>query len=177
MGSPQMPTRRVGGQAVLDHEPHGQIAHAVRGVTAGWRQRREVGVKGLAPLRPGVLRLRDHESTRTPHREMPHIVQRPLALLVPRGLVPTRRTCMRLVMTTVCDDLWLWEVCRDGHTFRGIGSLHTRTAHRCALLARMLGPALYNQCPSEAILNSGILTTVSFFGGLGKNPSIDWYLP
>ena len=161
MVSPQVPTRRAVGQAVLDHEPHCQIDHAVRGVTAGWRQRREVGMKVRATLRTVVLRIGDHEITRTPHIEMPQIVQRPLALLVPLGLVSTRRTCLRLVMTTVWDDLWLWKVCRDANTFRGIGSIHTRTEHRCALLARMLGPALYNKCPSGAILNSGILTTVS----------------
>jgi len=36
MVSPQVPTRRAVGQAVLDHESHRQIEHAVRVVTAGW---------------------------------------------------------------------------------------------------------------------------------------------
>jgi hypothetical protein len=79
--------------------------------------------------------------------------QCPLELLVPIGLVTTMRTCVPLVIATVRDNFWLWEVFRDCNTFREIRSIHPRTAHRFTLLARMLGPALYDQCPSGAILN------------------------
>jgi len=151
--SPQVPTRRAVGQTVLDHEPHRQIDHAVRVVTVGWREISEVGVKVRATLRTVVLRIRDHEITRTSHVEMPSIVQRPLGLLVPIGLVTTTRTGVPLVIATVGDDLWLWEVCRHCNTFRGIGSIRTRTEHRFALLAWMLGPELYDKCLSGAILN------------------------
>jgi hypothetical protein len=53
--APQMPTRWAVGQAVLDHNPHRQIDHAVRVVTARWRQIREVGAKVLATLRTIML--------------------------------------------------------------------------------------------------------------------------
>src|SRR5712692_3491606 len=43
--APQVPTRRAVGQAVLDDEPHRQVDHAVRVVTARGRQIREVSVK------------------------------------------------------------------------------------------------------------------------------------
>jgi hypothetical protein len=50
-----MPTRWAVGQAVLDHNPHRQIDHAVRVATARWRQIREVGAKVLATLRTVML--------------------------------------------------------------------------------------------------------------------------
>src|ERR671937_1477015 len=50
MVAPQVPTRGPIGQAVLDHQPYRQIHHAVRILTAGWRQIREVGAKVLAAL-------------------------------------------------------------------------------------------------------------------------------
>jgi hypothetical protein len=53
--APQMPTRWAVGQAVLDHNPHRQIDHAVRVATARWRQIREVGAKVLATLRTVML--------------------------------------------------------------------------------------------------------------------------
>ena len=43
--APEVPTRRPVGQAVLDHEPHRQIDHAVGVLTAGWRQIGEVRVE------------------------------------------------------------------------------------------------------------------------------------
>jgi hypothetical protein len=49
--APQMPTRWAGGPAVLDHQPPGQIAHAVRVVTAWWRPISEVGAQVRATLR------------------------------------------------------------------------------------------------------------------------------
>jgi hypothetical protein len=55
--SPEMPTRWSVGQAVLDHEPHGQVDHAVGVLASGWRQIGEVRVKVLATLRTVVLRI------------------------------------------------------------------------------------------------------------------------
>jgi hypothetical protein len=70
MVAPQVPTRWAVGQAILDHEPHGQVHHAVGVLTAGWRQIREVGMKVLATLRTVMLRIRDHELPRTPQVEI-----------------------------------------------------------------------------------------------------------
>jgi hypothetical protein len=69
--APQVPTRWAVGQAVLDHNPHRQIDHAVRVVTARWRQISEIGVEVLAAFRTVMLRIGDHESPRTPHGEIP----------------------------------------------------------------------------------------------------------
>jgi hypothetical protein len=69
--SPQVPTRWAVGQAVLDHNPHCQIDHAVGVVTARWRQISEIGVEVLAALRTVMLRIRHHESPRTPPVEIP----------------------------------------------------------------------------------------------------------
>jgi len=145
VGAPQVPARRAGGEAVCDDEAHRQVDHAVRRVTARGRQISEVGVKGLTTLRTVGLRIGDHAIPRTPPIEIPAIVQRPLELLVPVSLVTTMRTGVPLVSATVGDNRWLWEVCRDGHTFWRIRSRRTRTAHCSALLVRMLGLVLYDK--------------------------------
>src|SRR6266516_4407329 len=120
-------------------------------LTAGWCEIGEVRVKVFATLPTGVLRIGDHEVTRAPHVEIPQVVQRPLALLVPIGLVTTTRTRLARVGATRREDLWRWQVCNRGNSFGGIGSVRTRTEHGCVLLARMLGPALYDKCPTGAI--------------------------
>src|SRR6266571_3712781 len=155
VGSPEMPTRWPVGQAVLDHEPHGQVHHAMGVLTAGWCQIGEVRVKVLATLRTVVLRIGDHQITRTPHVEIPQVVQRPMVLLVSIGLVPTTRTGLSLVGATGRDDLWRWQVGNRGHPFGGIGSICTWTEHGCVLPTRMLGAALYDKCPTGAIPKPG----------------------
>src|SRR5437867_4159131 len=122
----------------------------MRVVTAGWRQLSEVGIKVRATLRTGVLRIGDHEITRTPHVEMPQIVQRPLELLVPRGLGTTTRTGVLLGIATVGDALWLWQLCKRCDPFRRVGAIRTWTEHCVALLARMFRPEQYDKCPSGA---------------------------
>ena len=98
--APQVPTRRPVGQAVLDHEPYRQIDHAVGVLTARWRQIGQVSMKVLATLRTVVLRIGDHEITRTPQVEIAQVVQRPLGLLVPIGRMTTTWTC---VVACHCD--------------------------------------------------------------------------
>jgi hypothetical protein len=66
--SPEMPTRRAGGQAVLDHDAPRQIDDAVGIMTARWRQVTEVGVEVLATLRTVMLRIRDDGSCTWPLR-------------------------------------------------------------------------------------------------------------
>ena len=83
--APEVPTCGPVGQAVFDPQPYRQIHHAVGVLTAGWRQIREVGMKVLATLRTGVLRIGDDEIAWTPEVEMAQVVQRPLKLLVPIG--------------------------------------------------------------------------------------------
>src|SRR5215510_936874 len=161
--APEVPTRGAVGQAVFDHEPHGEVYHAVGVLTAGWRQIREVGVKVLATLRTGVLRIGDDEIARTPEVEMAQVVQRPLKLLVPIGGVPAAWTWVPLVAATRGDDLWWWQVCNRGHPFGGIGSIRTRTEHGCGLLARIVGSALYDKCPRGARPKPGKDAIVSFF--------------
>jgi hypothetical protein len=72
--APQVPTCWAVGPTVLDHQPHRQIDHAVRVVTARWRQIREIGAQVLATLRTVMLGIRDDQITRTPHVEIAHIV-------------------------------------------------------------------------------------------------------
>src|SRR6266849_8008208 len=153
--APEVPTRRPVGQAVLDHQSYRQVNHAVRVLTAGWRQIRQVSMAVLLTCRTIMLRLRDHEITRTPQGEIPQGVQRPLALLVPIGLVTTTRTRLSRVGATGRDDLWRWHVGTRGHPFGGIGSIRTRTEHGLVLRARMLGRELYDKCPSGAIPKPG----------------------
>src|SRR6266487_2372105 len=153
--SPEVPTRWSVGQAVLDHEPHGEVHHAVGVLTAGWCQIGEVRVKVLATLRTEVLRIGDHQITRTPHVEIPQVVQRPPGLLIPVSLVRATWTGLSLIGATVRDDLWRWQVCNRGNPFGGIGSIRTRTEHGFVLPARMWGPELYDKCPSGAIPKPG----------------------
>src|SRR5262244_3119129 len=87
--APEVPAGGTVRQAILDHEPHGEVHHAVGVVTAGWGQIGEVRAQVLATLRTVMLGIGHHQITRTPHVEIPHIMQRPLRLLVPIGRVPT----------------------------------------------------------------------------------------
>src|SRR5216683_521879 len=61
------------------------------------------------------------------------------------------------------DDLWRWQVGNRGNPFGGIGSIRTRTEHGCVLLARILGPALYDKCPTGAIPKPGKDAIVSYY--------------
>ena len=165
MVSPEVPTRWAVGQAILDHEPDRQLNHTVGILTARGRQIGEVRVKVLAALRTVVLRIGDHEITRTPELEIPQVVQRPLELLVPISLVTTTWTPLARVGATGRDNLWRWQVYNRGNPFGGIGSIYPRTNHGCVLRARMLKPALYDKGLSGAILKPGSSATVSFFYG------------
>ena len=163
MVSPEVPTCWPVGQAILDHEPHRQVHHAMGVLTTGWCEIGEVRVKVLATLRTVMLRIRDHAIPWTPEVEIAQVVQRPLKLLVPIGGVTTAWTGLPLVSATIGDDLWRWQVCNRGHPFGGIGSLRTRTEHGCVLLARMLGLVLYDKGPTGAIPKPGKDAIVSFF--------------
>ena len=116
-----------------------------------------------------MLRIRDDEITRTPQVEIPQVVQRPLELLVPIGLVTAPRTCLSRVGATGRDDLWRWQVCNGGNPFGGIGSIRTRTEHGCVLRDHMLGLELYDKCPSGAIPKPGKDAIVS--------SQLGWRLP
>src|SRR5215510_15281506 len=161
--APEVPTRWPVGQAVLDHEPYRLINHAMRVLTARWPQIGEVRAKVLAALGAVMLRVRDHEITRTPQVEIPQVVQCPLELLVPIGLVTTMRTRLSRVDAPVRDDLWRWQVCNCGYPFGGIGSIRPRTDHGCVLRARMLGPQLYDTCPTGARPQPGKDAIVSIY--------------
>src|SRR5262249_7902254 len=132
------------GQAILDHEPYRQIHHAVGVLSARWRQIREVRVKVLATLRTVVLRIRDHEITRTPQVEIAQVMQRPSGLLVPIGRVTTAWTWLPEVVATVEDDLGLWQVCGGGDPGAWVGPVLPWTEHRGALLAPSFRPELYD---------------------------------
>jgi hypothetical protein len=128
--SPEVPTRWSVWQAVLDHEPHGQVYHAVGVLTAGWCQIGEVGVKVLATLCTVVLRIGDHQITRTPHVEIPEVVQRPLGLLIPVSLVRATWTGLSLIGATVWDDLWRWQVGNRSNPFGGSCGATVRAINR-----------------------------------------------
>src|SRR5215510_10505571 len=143
--APEVPTRGPVGQAVFDHQPYRQINHAVGVLTAGGRQVREVGAKVLATLRTVMLGIGHQQIPRTPHIEIPQIMERPLRLLVPIGRVTTTRARLPGVVATVGDDLGLWQVCGCGDPGAWVGAVLTWTEHRVALLAQRFGPALYDK--------------------------------
>src|SRR5262249_45135851 len=153
MVSPEVPTCWPVGHAVLDHEPHREVHHAVGVLTAGWCEIGEVRVKVLATLRTVVLRIGDHEIPRTPEVEIPQVVQRPLVLLVSIGLVPTTRTGLSLVGATGRDDLWRKQVGNRGNPFSGIGSIRTRTEHGCVLRLACWGQHYTTDAPREPYQN------------------------
>src|SRR5499427_8583398 len=143
--SPEVPTRWAIGQAILDHEPHGEVYHAVGVLTAGWGQIGEVRAKVLATLRTVMLGIGHQQIPRTPHIEIPQIMQRPMRLLVPIGRVITTWARSPEVVATVEDDLGLWQVCGCGDPGAGVGSVLTWTEHRVALLAQRFRPELYDK--------------------------------
>src|SRR5215510_197825 len=143
--APEVPTRGPVGQAVFDHQPYRQIHHAVGVLSAGWRQVREVGGKVFATLRTVMLRIRDDQITRTPHVEIPQVMQRPLVLLVPIGGVTTTRTRVPQGVATIRDDLGRRQVCGQRDPFTRVGSVCTWTEHRVPLLAQRLGTGLYDK--------------------------------
>src|SRR5262249_1142735 len=53
------------------------------------------------------------------------------------------------------DDLWRWQVGNRSNSFGRIGSIRTRTEHGFILPRGMLGPKLYDKCPSSAIPKPG----------------------
>src|SRR5262249_15065762 len=122
-----------------------------------------VRVKVLAALRTGVLRIRDHESPRTPQVEIPQVVERPLVLLVPIGLVTTTRTRLAHGGAAGRDELWRGQVGNGRNPLAGIASIRPRNEHSCVLRARMLGPQLYDTGPFEHHTKPGSAATVSFF--------------
>src|SRR5262244_950265 len=165
--APEVPAGGPVGQAILDHEPYCQIHHAVGVLSARWRQIREVRVKVLATLRTVVLRIRDHEITRTPQVEIAQVMQRPSGLLVPIGRVTTAWTWLPEVVATVEDDLGLWQVCGCGDPGAWVGSVLPWTEHRVALLAQRFRPELYDnrllgatRCSRYSLLFSAISQVV-----------------
>src|SRR5260370_13313874 len=160
----QLPAGRTVGQTIFDYQSQRQINHAVGVLTARWRQIRQVSIEVLTTFRTVMLRIRDHEITRTPHGEIPEVVQCPLGLLVPIGRVTTAWTRLPRVVATIGDDLWRWQVCNRCNPFGGIGSIGTWTKHGFAFLVRMLGLKLYDTCSSKAILQPGKDAIVSSKG-------------
>ena len=148
--TPEVPARRAVGQAVFDHQPYRQIHHAMGILTAGWRQVREIGAKVFATRRTVMLGIGHQEITRTPHIEIPQIMERPLSLLVPLGRGTTTRARLPELVATVEDDLGLWQVCGCGDPSAGVGSVLTWTEHRGALLAQKFGLELYDKRPRGA---------------------------
>src|SRR5262249_1281531 len=116
--------------------------HAMRVVTAWWCQIGHVGIEVPATLGAVMLRIGDHEITRTPQIEVAQVVQRPMGLLVSIGHVTTSRTRVPYVVATRGNNLWLGQVGSGSNAFAGIGSIRPRTEHGCVLLVRMLGPEL-----------------------------------
>src|SRR5262249_51851162 len=142
--APQVPTCWAVGQTVFDHEADRQSDHPVGILTARRGQVREVGAKVLATLRTVMLGIGHTQSPRTPHIEIPQIMQPPMSLLVPIGRVPTMRARLPEVVATVGDDLGLGQVCGCGDPGAWVGSILPWTEHWVALLAQRFGPELYN---------------------------------
>src|SRR5262245_39757872 len=142
--APEVPAGGTVRQAILDHEPHGEVHHAVGVLTAGWCQIGEVRAKVLATLRTVMLGIGHQQILRTPHVEIPHIMERPMRRLVPIGRVPTTRARSPDVVATVGDDLGLWQVCGCGDPGAWVGSVLPWTEHRVALLAQRFRPELYD---------------------------------
>jgi hypothetical protein len=142
VGPPQMPAGGTVGQAIFDHQSYRQIHHAVGVVTARWCQIGQVRIEILATLGAVMLRISDHEITRTPQVEIAQVVEGSMSLLVSIGHMTTTRTHVPLVITAVGNNLWLGQVGSGSNAFAGIGSIHTRTEHGFILLVRMLGPEL-----------------------------------
>jgi len=81
------------------------------------------------------------------------------------SLVRATRTDLPLVGATGRDDLWRWQVSNCRNAFGGIGSICTRTEHGFVLSVQMLGPELYDKCPSGAIPKPGKDAIVSLKAG------------
>src|SRR5262245_2054594 len=164
--APQVPTRWAVGQTVFDHEADRQIDHPVGILTARWGQSREVGAKVLATLRTVMRGIGHQQSARTPHVEIPQVMECPMGLLVPRGRVTTTRARLPEVIATVGDKLGLWQVFGCGDPGAGVGSVLTWTEHRVALLGQRFGPALYakrllgaTRCPRYSLTITSISCT------------------
>src|SRR4029434_3072509 len=142
--APEVPTRWPVGQAVFDHELHGEVYHAVGVLTAGRCQIGEVRTKVLATLRTVMLGIGHQQIARTPQVEIPQVMECPLRLLVPIGRVTTTRARLPEVVATVRDDLGLGQVCGCGDPDAWVGAVLTWTEHRVALLAQRFGPELYD---------------------------------
>src|SRR5882672_7317642 len=74
--TPQMPTGRFIGEAVLDHQAYRQADAPMRVLALGRRQGRGIGVAILTARAAGMLRVGQRDIPRTPRDEFPDIVQR-----------------------------------------------------------------------------------------------------
>src|SRR5262245_38990886 len=101
-----------------------------------------------------------------------------MVLLVSIGLVTTTRTRLTRVGTTGRNDLWRWQVGNGGNPFGGIGSIRPRTKHGCILRAHMLGPVLYDKCPTGAIPSPGkdaiVSDSIAFRGAAVHPCRLSW---
>ena len=163
MVSPQVPTRRARGQAVLDHQSHRQIHHAVGRVTARWRQLTEVGVEVLVTFRTGVLRIGAPQVTGTPGVEIAEIMPRALLALVTIGLMSTTRTGVGCGGATAGKNLWLGEILRARDAFRGIGPVDAGSWHTWVLHGNKGGTGTIRYKVPYVHMQPGFSTTVSIF--------------
>ena len=98
-------------------------------MAAGGCQGSEGQAEVRATWRTGVLRIGDHQVTRTPSVETAQIVQRALRALLALGLVPTTRTGVLFGVATAGNNRWRWSLLRACDAFRGIGPVYAGSSH------------------------------------------------
>jgi hypothetical protein len=129
MVAPQVLTCRAVGQAILDHDAHGQVHHPVGVMTPGWGHVREVQAEVRVARRTLVLRRGDDQVPWTPGVEIAQIMPRALLALVAIGVAPTTRTGVVGGVATAVKKLWLGSIRRARDAFRGIGPVYAGSWH------------------------------------------------
>src|SRR5262245_5791475 len=134
MVSPEMPTGRAIGQAVLDDQPHGQSDDTVSVMGSRWCQVGHVRVEVLMALRAKVLGIREMDVMRPTGDKIPHVMQRPLKGLVATTAFAASRARPLLVLSSTSNDLRFWQVFHPRDSFRRVWQVLAWSRHGFALL-------------------------------------------
>ena len=134
MVSPQMPTRGLIGQAVLDHQADGQGNDTVGVVGPRQGQVRHLSVEVLVAFGAMVNRIGEVDVMRTVCDQVSHIVQHPPCATVSIRTVPAVWAWLPSKISATLNDLWFRQVLDASDAFCGIGQVFAWSWHGRALL-------------------------------------------
>jgi hypothetical protein len=128
-----MPTGRLIGKAVFDHQTDRQSHNAVGVMALRQSHVRHFGVEVDVALGAVMDRIRKMDIVRPARGQVAEIVQHPLRATMPIRTVFALRTQLSAEIPTALDDLWLGQVLDTRDAFGGIAHVFAWSRHGKAL--------------------------------------------